>query len=106
FEKTGEIKWATDLARIPEQYGVTNVYAEMGTSFANSCTANPRFAAALVGTWIKGLGVVWLTTVANRSSTPSGNSRRHAEKVWLCATWSGQWLGEESDLWIQFSPLI
>jgi predicted TIM-barrel fold metal-dependent hydrolase len=64
FEKTGEIKWATDLARIPEQYGVTNVYADMGTSFANSCTANPRFAAALVGTWIKGLGldhVVWGT---------------------------------------------
>jgi len=36
----------------------------MGTSFANSCTANPRFAAALLGTWIKGLGadhVVWGT---------------------------------------------
>jgi uncharacterized protein len=64
FEKTGEIKWASDLARIPEQYGVTNVYAEMGTSFANSCTANPRFAAALLGTWIKGMGVdhvVWGT---------------------------------------------
>jgi predicted TIM-barrel fold metal-dependent hydrolase len=64
FERTGEIKWASDLARIPEQYGVTNVYAEMGTSFANSCTANPRFAAALLGTWIKGMGVdhvVWGT---------------------------------------------
>src|SRR5919109_4663359 len=64
FEKTGEIKWASDLARLPEQYGVTNVYAEMGTSFANSCTANPRFAAALLGTWIKGMGVdhvVWGT---------------------------------------------
>ena len=56
FEKTGEIKWASDLARIPEQYGVSNVYAEMGTSFAASCTANPRFAAALLGTWIKGMG--------------------------------------------------
>jgi uncharacterized protein len=64
FEKTGEIKWASDLARIPQQYGVTNVYAEMGTSFATACTANPRFAAALVGTWIKGMGVdhvVWGT---------------------------------------------
>jgi hypothetical protein len=52
------------LAAIPEQYGVSNVYAEMGTSFANSCTANPRFDAALLGTWIKGLGVehvVWGT---------------------------------------------
>jgi predicted TIM-barrel fold metal-dependent hydrolase len=64
FEQGGGIEWASDLARIPEQYGVTNVYAEMGTSFANSCTANPRFAAALLGTWIKGMGVdhvVWGT---------------------------------------------
>jgi hypothetical protein len=63
-EQTGEIKWASDLARIPTQYGVTNVYAEMGTSFAASCTANPRFTAALLGTWIKGMGVdhvVWGT---------------------------------------------
>jgi len=64
FEKSGEIEWASDLARIPEEYGVDNVYAEMGTSFANSATANPRFAAALLGTWIKGMGadhVVWGT---------------------------------------------
>ena len=64
FEQSGEIEWASHLAQIPEQYGVSNVYAEMGTSFANSCTANPRFAAALVGTWIKHMGVdhvVWGT---------------------------------------------
>lgn len=64
FERTGRIQWATDLAEIPAQYGVNNVYAEMGSSFANSCTANPRLAAALVGTWIRGLGldhVVWGT---------------------------------------------
>ena len=64
FEESGDIEWASDLARIPEEYGVDNVYAEMGTSFANSCTANPRFAAAVIGTWIKGLGsdhVVWGT---------------------------------------------
>jgi predicted TIM-barrel fold metal-dependent hydrolase len=64
FEQTGEIKWASDLAKIPGEAGVSNVYAEMGTSFANSCTANPRFAAALLGTWIKGMGadhVVWGT---------------------------------------------
>jgi uncharacterized protein len=63
FEKTGEIAWASDLAKVPEKAGVSNVYAEMGTSFAMS-TANPRFAAALLGTWIKGLGadhVVWGT---------------------------------------------
>ena len=64
FEQTGNIQWASELARIPGEHGVSNVYAEMGTSFANSCTANPRFAAALLGTWIKGLGVdhvVWGT---------------------------------------------
>ncbi len=64
FEQTGEIEWASNLANIPAKYSVSNVYAEMGTSFANSCTANPRFAAALLGTWIKGLGadhVVWGT---------------------------------------------
>ncbi len=63
FEGTGEIKWASDLAKVPQQAGVSNVYAEMGTSFAMS-TANPRFSAALLGTWIKGLGadhVVWGT---------------------------------------------
>ena len=64
FERTGEIKWASNLARIPMEYGVSNVYAELGTSFANSATANPRFAAALLGTYIKGMGVdhvVWGT---------------------------------------------
>ena len=64
FEATGEIKWASDLARIPEEYGVSNVYADLGTCFANSATANPRFATALLGTLIKGLGVdhvVWGT---------------------------------------------
>lgn len=64
FEASGEIKWASDLARIPEEYGVDNVYAELGSSFAVAATANPRFAAALLGTYIKGMGVervVWGT---------------------------------------------
>ncbi|HEV8440360.1 MAG TPA: amidohydrolase family protein [Methylomirabilota bacterium] len=62
FEQTGRIKWATDLAEIPGKFGVSNVYGELGTSFANSAVANPRFAAALVGTLVRGLGpdrVVW-----------------------------------------------
>ncbi|MFQ5974661.1 MAG: amidohydrolase family protein, partial [Alphaproteobacteria bacterium] len=64
FEANGEITWASDLARVPGAHGVSNVYAELGTSFANSATANPRFAAALLGTYIKGMGadhVVWGT---------------------------------------------
>jgi len=57
FEQTGRIQWATDLAEIPQKFGVTNVYAEIGTSFANSAVAHPKFCAALVGTLIKGMGV-------------------------------------------------
>jgi len=64
FEQTGRIKWATDLAEIPAKFGVSNVYAEIGTAFANSAVANPRFAAAFVGTLVRGLGadhVLWGT---------------------------------------------
>jgi predicted TIM-barrel fold metal-dependent hydrolase len=62
FEQTGRIKWATDLADIPGKFGVSNVYAEVGTAFANSAVASPRFAAALMGTLVRGLGpdhVIW-----------------------------------------------
>jgi hypothetical protein len=64
FERTGRMAWASDLAEIPAKHGVSNVYGEVGTAFANSAVANPRFAAALMGTLIKGLGadhVVWGT---------------------------------------------
>ncbi|HJS85674.1 MAG TPA: amidohydrolase family protein [Acetobacteraceae bacterium] len=64
FEKTGNINWVTDLARIPEKYGVSNVYADLGTTFAASAIANPRFCAAVMGTLVKGLGhdhVFWGT---------------------------------------------
>ena len=46
----------TDLAEIPQKFGVKNVYAELGTCFANTCVTHPRLAAAMVGTLIKGLG--------------------------------------------------
>ncbi|MBX5453929.1 MAG: amidohydrolase [Acidobacteriia bacterium] len=64
FEKTGYIRWVSDLAAIPEKYGVHNVYADVGTSFANSAVTNPRFCAAMMATLIKGLGydhVFWGT---------------------------------------------
>ncbi len=64
FEATGELQWASDLARIPEEHGVSNVYAELGTTFANSCVTHPRLAAATLGTLIKGMGadhIVWGT---------------------------------------------
>src|SRR5262249_57238031 len=64
FEKTGDIKWVTELSRVPDKSGTQNVYAEMGTSFASTCVLDPKFAAAMLGTWIKGLGasnVLWGT---------------------------------------------
>jgi len=64
FEQTGRIRWASDLAEIPKKFGVTNVYAELGTAFANSAVSHPKFCAALLGTLIKGLGadhVLWGT---------------------------------------------
>ena len=57
FEKTGYIRWASDLAGIPKKHGVNNVYGEVGTALANSAVTNPRFAAALMGTLIKGMGI-------------------------------------------------
>jgi hypothetical protein len=64
FDKTGEIRWVTHLARIPKEHGVKNVYGELGTTFATSAVSNPRFAAAVVGALVNGLGVdnvVWGT---------------------------------------------
>lgn len=64
YEVTGELRWVSDLARIPEKYGVGNVYADLGTSFASVAVTSPRIAAAMLGMLIKGLGydhVFWGT---------------------------------------------
>lgn len=64
FSETGRVSWVSDLAEIPEKYGVTNVYADVGQLFAQSVIAEPRLAAALMGIMGKGLGydhIVWGT---------------------------------------------
>jgi predicted TIM-barrel fold metal-dependent hydrolase len=64
FEKDGYIQWATDLARIPQKYGVNNVYAEIGSSFASTAVTDPRFCAAFIGQLVNLMGperVVWGT---------------------------------------------
>jgi hypothetical protein len=64
FERSGYIRWTSDLAAIPAKYGVNNVFADTGTCFAVSAVTNPRFCAAMMGTLIKGLGhdhVFWGT---------------------------------------------
>jgi hypothetical protein len=64
FENTGRIDWVSDLVEVPQKYGVTNVYADVGAVFANCCISYPRLAAAMMGMLVKGLGadhVVWGT---------------------------------------------
>ncbi len=64
FEEKGEIPWISDLARIPKQYGVDNVYAELGSVFALTSVSAPRYCAGILGTLIKGMGedrVLWGT---------------------------------------------
>jgi uncharacterized protein len=57
FERTGRISWTSDLADIPEAYGVNNVYADVGQLFAMTLIAEPRVTAALMGTLVKRMGV-------------------------------------------------
>lgn len=64
FEKSGYIQWSTEVARMVQDKGLKNIYAEVGTSFANSAVANPRFAAAFIGQLVNMMGpdnVVWGT---------------------------------------------
>ena len=96
FEKTGEIRWVTDLAEIPAKYGVNNVYGELGTTFATSAVTQPalrcggrRHAGQRAGRRPRGLGhrfgVVRLTAMADRGHAPARDSRRHAEEARLRA---------------------
>jgi len=64
LQRQNRVDWVTDLADIPAQYGVNNVYADLGQIFAHSNMAEPRVAAYMLGYMIKGLGadhVVWGT---------------------------------------------
>lgn len=64
FEKTGYIRWVSDLAAIPKKHGLANVYAEIGTAFASVVVTNPRLAAGMLGTLIQQMGgdhVIWGT---------------------------------------------
>jgi predicted TIM-barrel fold metal-dependent hydrolase len=64
FEEKGYIPWVSDLAQIPERFGVKNVYAELGSVFAITALSNPRYCTGILGTLIRGLGadkVLWGT---------------------------------------------
>jgi uncharacterized protein len=64
FERTGRIAWVSDLADIPEQYGVNNVYGDLGQVIAMTLVGQPHLCAATMGILLKGLGperVCWGT---------------------------------------------
>ncbi|WP_296722745.1 amidohydrolase family protein [Erythrobacter sp.] len=64
FERTGRMDWVTDLAEIPQKWGVSNVWADVGTSFGSAAISHPRLAAGMMATLVKGLGpdrVLWGT---------------------------------------------
>ena len=64
WERTGRVEWVSDLADIPAQYGVKNVYGDLGQIFAWTAAAEPRLCAFIMGSLVKGLGadhVVWGT---------------------------------------------
>jgi predicted TIM-barrel fold metal-dependent hydrolase len=64
FERDGRIDWVSDLAELPARHGVSNVYADIGASFAFTVLTHPRLAAAMIGMLVKGLGadrVLWGT---------------------------------------------
>ncbi len=64
FDQTGRSSWVSDFAEIPEKYGVSNVYGDLGQLFAWTTVAEPRLAAALMGMLVRGLGadhIVWGT---------------------------------------------
>jgi predicted TIM-barrel fold metal-dependent hydrolase len=56
LERTGRVDWVSDLADIPKQYGVNNVYADLGQIFAHSTMAEPRVCAFMLGLMVKGMG--------------------------------------------------
>jgi hypothetical protein len=64
WERTGRVEWVNDLAEIPAQFGVKNVYGDLGQIFAWTAAAEPRLCGFVMGSLIKGLGadhVCWGT---------------------------------------------
>ncbi len=64
FQQTGRLPWIDEVAAIPNEYGVSNVYADVGLSFGALAITHPRLAAVMIAKLVKGLGadhVLWGT---------------------------------------------
>ena len=91
FDKTGRSSWVSDLAEIPEKFGVNNVYGDLGQLFAWTSVAEPRLSAALMG-------------ICSKASVPSesfgartrfGPARRNG-KLKACDAWKSPWTCKSS----------
>ena len=95
MEKTGRVPWITDLVEEVQKAGVSNVYGEIGSTFATTVVSYPRFTAFILGTLAKGLGadhIVWGTDsvfygspqwqieALRRLEIPSDMRRKHGFK--------------------------
>ena len=109
FEQTGRIRWVSDLADIPQKFGVSNVYAELGTAFANSAVAHPEVLRRHDRHAGQGhgrrpcpvghrFGVVRLAAVADRGDAPPRDPRGHAQEVRLRRTRRRQQHDQADDL--------
>ena len=65
FAKTGEIPWTTEFCRMKEREpGISNIYMELGSTFAQLVTTYPLICAHLLGQIIRSFGmdhVLWGT---------------------------------------------
>jgi len=58
FAKTGEIPWTTEFCRMKEKEpGISNIYMELGSTFAQLVTTYPLICAHLLGQIIRSFGV-------------------------------------------------
>ena len=58
FAKTGEIPWTTEFCRMKEaEPGISNIYMELGSTFAQLVTTYPSICAHLLGRVIRAFGV-------------------------------------------------
>ncbi|HRI38789.1 MAG TPA: amidohydrolase family protein [Nitrospira sp.] len=58
FAKTGEIPWTTEFCRMKEaEPGISNIYMELGSTFAQLVTTYPLICAHLLGRVIRAFGV-------------------------------------------------
>ena len=58
FAATGEIPWTTEFCRLKQKEpGISNIYMELGSTFAQLVTAHPSICAHLLGQIIRSFGV-------------------------------------------------